>query len=139
MTLKSIKTKAVAQVFEGYPTPLRTRALALRSLILETAASTEGVGEIEETLKWGEPAYLTSKSKSGSTIRIGVKPDDQTYALHFICHTKLVEKFRHWFPTELHFDGNRSILIRLGEEPSQDALATCIAAALTYHRDKTSK
>jgi hypothetical protein len=31
--------------------------LALRELVLQVAATTEGVGELEESLKWGEPAY----------------------------------------------------------------------------------
>ena len=35
----------------------------LRQLIFETAAATEVVGELEETLKWGEPSYLTPKTK----------------------------------------------------------------------------
>lgn len=38
-----------------------------------TAASFEEIGEIEETLKWVEPSYLTPKSKRGSTIRVAWK------------------------------------------------------------------
>ena len=60
---------AVAQVFEDYPATVRQRLLALRELILQTAATTAGVGKLEETLKWGEPAYVTAESKGGSTIR----------------------------------------------------------------------
>lgn len=37
---------------------------------MKTAASTDGGGPIEETLKWGDPAYVTSATKSGSTIRV---------------------------------------------------------------------
>jgi hypothetical protein len=68
-----IKNPEVAAVFNSYPQNIRTKLMFLRQLILETAASTEGVGELEETLKWGEPSYLTSKTKSGSTIRIDRK------------------------------------------------------------------
>ncbi len=42
----------------------------LRHLVLETASETEGVNKLEETLKWGEPSYLT---KNGSTIRMDWK------------------------------------------------------------------
>ena len=72
--MKPFSSPRVAQVFDSYPPALRTRLLALRALIFEVAASTPGVGELEETLKWGEPAYLTTQSKSGSTVRIAWQP-----------------------------------------------------------------
>ena len=34
--------------------------------------SSFGVGEITETLRWGQPSYITSKPKSGTTIRTGL-------------------------------------------------------------------
>ena len=52
----------VAAVFASYPPRVRKLAMYLRRIILDTAAATEGVGELEETLKWGEPAYLTAVS-----------------------------------------------------------------------------
>src|SRR4051812_46514895 len=61
---------AVAAVFNAYPKPLQAKLLALRRLILDTANATKGVGALEETLKWGQPSYLTAATKSGSTIRI---------------------------------------------------------------------
>ena len=63
--------KAVAKVFENYPKAVRSKLLFLRQLIFETAERTQGVGELEETLKWNQPSYLTPETKSGSTIRIG--------------------------------------------------------------------
>jgi hypothetical protein len=70
---------------------MRRRLLALRELIFDTAASTEGVGELEETLKWGEPACLTPKSRSGTTVRIVWKPSDPTrYAMYFHCVVPLL-------------------------------------------------
>jgi len=125
----------VAKVFEAYPAGVRRKLLALRELILRTASSTEGVGELEETLKWGEPAYLTSKSKSGSTIRIDwkkVQPDE--YAMYFNCQTTLIETFKTLFPTEFKFEGNRAIVFKVSESVPADSLVFCAAAALTYHR-----
>ena len=77
---------AVEQAFWAIPAPVRRKLLALRRLILETAAATEGVGEIEETLKWGEPAYLTPRTRSGSPVRLGWKkarPDEYAQALTY--------------------------------------------------------
>jgi hypothetical protein len=139
LLLKEIPNADVAQVFASYPPALRRKLLALRQLVLDTAAATPGVGEIEETLKWGEPAYLTCASKSGSTIRLGpVKSSPSHYALYFNCKTTLVDTFRTLFPHELRYDGNRAIVLDSADAVPRDALAFCIQAALTYHRRKPS-
>ena len=125
----------VARVFDAYPVDVRPRLLALRELILRTASSTAGVGELEETLKWGEPAYLASKSKSGSTIRIDwKKARPAEYAMYFNCKTTLVETFRTLFPADFKFEGNRAIVFPAAAAVPTDSLAFCVAAALTYHR-----
>jgi hypothetical protein len=59
--------RAIEAVFEAYPAPVKSRLLALRRLIFDTAKTTTGVGALEEALKWGQPSYLTTESKSGST------------------------------------------------------------------------
>ncbi|NNE35161.1 MAG: DUF1801 domain-containing protein [Rhodothermales bacterium] len=140
MSVESIDNPEVAAVFRRYPRELREKLLALRKLILETAEDTEGVGEIEETLKWGEPAYLTSQTKSGSTIRIGVKrTQPERAAIFFNCQTNLVESYRLWFADEFTFDGNRGIVFDADDDLPLQPLAICIAAALTYHRDKRKR
>ncbi len=129
-----------AQVFSTYPADVRRKLLALRERILRTASSTAGVGELEETLKWSEPAYLTSKSRSGSTIRIAWKKNRPTeYAMYFNCQTTLVETFRTLFPGEFTFEGNRAIVFKGLETVPVDALTFCVAAALTYHRGRKSR
>ena len=91
---KKIKTREVAAVFKSYPKNMREKLMFLRQLIFETAAATDGVGELEETLKWGEPSYLTPKTKSGSTVRIDWKKSQEgQYAIYFKCTTNLVETF----------------------------------------------
>lgn len=111
--------------------------LSLRELIFETAAKTDGVGELQESLRWGEPAYLTTQSKSGTTIRIDwkAKAPDQ-YAMYFHCQTGLVDSFRSMFPTSFRFEGNRALIFGVAEKPPTDALEFCIEAALTYHARK---
>jgi hypothetical protein len=76
-SFKQISNQDVATVFKAYPEKARTKLMFLRQLILDTASSIRGVGEIEETLKWGEPSYLTPKSKSGSTLRIDWKESQE--------------------------------------------------------------
>ena len=80
--------------------------LALRRLIFDTARTTKGVGALQETLKWGQPSYLTPQTNSGSTIRIDqVKSAAGQYAVYFHCQTDLVETFRELYPTQLRYRG----------------------------------
>ena len=127
---------AVEAVFASYPNPVKSKLLALRKLMFDTAKATPGVGALEETLKWGQPSYLTTESKSGSTIRIDqVKTEAGQYAVYFHCQTDLVETFRELYP-ELRYGGNRSILLDAADRLPEAALRHCVALALTYHLRK---
>lgn len=131
------KNSEVAAVFNSYPQEIKTKLLFLRQLIFDTAALLEGVGEIEETLKWGEPSYLTPKSKSGSTIRIAWKESQKEhYSMYFKCTANLVPAFREKFPQKFKYGGNRSIDFNINDEVPIKELKQCIALALTYHRNK---
>ena len=131
-------TPTVDAVFASLPATVRKRLLRARDLIFDTAAKTDGVGEIEETLKWGEPAYLTARSGSGSTIRLATDRASGGAAIHFICHTNLVDEFRRLYPDALHYEGNRSIVLRDDEASDEASLRHCIALALTYHLRRKS-
>jgi hypothetical protein len=128
---------AVDAVFAAYPKPLKARLLALRRLIFGTAAATKGVGALDETLKWGQPSYLTAATKSGSTIRIDqVKASANQYAVYFHCQTDLVATFRELYPNELTYSGNRAVIFNADDAIPETALRHCIALALTYHLRK---
>jgi len=128
----------VARVFKAYPAPLRRKLLRLRQLILDTAARLDGVGPLEETLRWGEPAYLTP-TRSGSTIRIDRRrKHPRQYAMYFHCRTSLVDTFRTAFPDTFTFEGNRAIVFDLDDHVPVRELAVCIEAALIYNRKPAS-
>lgn len=130
-----IKTNPeVEMVFNNYPDSIRNKLMTLRKLVIETASEIDAITELEETLKWGEPSYLT---KSGSTLRIdwkSKKPD--TYALYFKCTSRLVETFKLVFKDTFKYEGNRAIVFSIQDKPPKDALKKCIKAALTYHKVK---
>lgn len=126
-------TTSADALFGGYPVPVKAKLLALRRLIFATAKSTKGVGALEETLKWGQPSYLTAETGSGSTIRIDqMKPAADQVAVYFHCQTNLVETFRELYP-ELSYSGNRAILLDVAGNLPEPALRHCLALALTYH------
>lgn len=134
---REIPDPAVRAVFEAYPEEVQAELLSLRALILETATVTDGVGEVQETLKWGQPSYLTPKTKSGSTIRIDrIKSDPGRYALYCHCQTSLIDDFRTLYSEDFRFEGNRAMVFEAGDELDKDALKHCVALALTYHARK---
>ncbi len=102
----------------------------MRLLILET----ETTLEIEETLKWGEPAYIC---KTGSTVRLGYqKSTPLRYAIYFHCKTKLVDTFKELYPELFHFEGNRAIVFQLKDKVQRKALKHCISLSFRYHKIK---
>lgn len=122
----------VEAAFASFPRPVRDSLLALRRLIFETAEATPEVGALQETLKWGQPAYLTPETKSGSTIRLGL-PKDGGFALYANCQTTIISDFRSIFPDDFVYEANRAVRFRDGDFPQPDKLAFLIRSALTYH------
>ncbi len=129
----------VAAVFGAVPDAPRARLLALRDLILDTAARTPGAGTLTETLKWGEPSYLTDAPKSGTTVRIAWKPKTpDRVSLLVPCQTSLIEDWRARYTPALAFIGNREIALPLDRPLPRAELGHCIAMALTYHLRKSA-
>ena len=133
-TLQVISKPEVAIIFNNYPDFVREKMLALRTLVIEAATEIDEVAKIEETLKWGEPSYIT---KIGSTIRMDWKTKSPNkYAMYFQCTSRLVETFKSIFKTSFHFEGKRAIVFHINEEIPTEELKHCIKAALTYHKVK---
>ena len=125
----------VTAVFSTFPTIVRTRLLEVRELIFETAAAIESVGPLTETLKWGEPAYLTQATGSGSTIRLGwLRSSERACAVLFNCRTTPIDDFRSQFPDVFAYEKNRAILLDARELLPEAPLRSCLKMALTYHR-----
>jgi hypothetical protein len=62
--MSKIKNPIVNEVFKEYPPAYRKKLLILRELVLSTAKENiNQIGEVIETLKWGEPSYLPLKKK----------------------------------------------------------------------------
>ncbi len=125
-----------AATFDGYDSDVREHLLVLRELIFDTAENIGEIGPLEETLKWGQPSYLTSECGSGSTIRIAPtgQNSDRDYALFFICSTNLVGTIRSMFGDTFVYDKNRALMFDTGRPIPENELRECIAMALTYHR-----
>ena len=125
----------VAGALSVFPKHVRRRLLEVRDLIFETATDIEGVGPLTETLKWGEPAYLTEATRRGTTIRLGwFRSSDRECAVLFNCRSSLVDDFRERFPGVFIYERNRAILLDAREPLPKAQLSACLGMALTYHR-----
>lgn len=124
----------VKEKFDNYPSVVRYKILELRELIYEVAISEKTINNMEETLKWNEPSYIT---KNGSTLRIDWKKNKPNqYSMYFNCKTKLVETFRELFSDRFQFEGNREIIFQNNDTVDLEALKYCILLSLTYHDRK---
>jgi hypothetical protein len=129
--IDEISDQAVKHTFAQYPLLPLEKLLNIRQLILEVARENKEIGVLEETLKWGEPSYL---SKKGSTVRIvwkHSKPDK--YMIYFNCKTRLVDTFKEIYGDVFIFEGNRAVVFDLDQHIPIDELKHCILLSLTYH------
>ena len=130
----------VAAAFKAYTPDVRARLLALRETIFDVAARTDGVGALTETLKWGQPSYLTEETGAGTTVRIDrLKGEDGGYAIYFHCQSGLVGQFRELYPETFAYEGERALLFGLKTRVPARELRHCIALALTHHLRKKRK
>jgi uncharacterized protein DUF1801 len=129
----------VLSLIDSYPAELRSALLELRSIIVEIAEQNDDVGVLEETLKWGQPSYLTIRPKTGTTIRIDRdKSDNGDYAFYVNCQSSLVSEWRALFP-HLIFGGDRSVHFRINGRFPKEEISQMITMALTYHVGKRGR
>lgn len=123
----------LAAYFAECPPGIRARLLDLRTLVYRVAAEDTRIGPLQETLKWGEPSYLTATSRSGTTLRLARKkalPD--TYGLFFNCQTSLAQQISELFPHTFILDGKRGLLFSVDENIPVEKVKSCISLVLTY-------
>ncbi len=125
--------QAVEEKFDSYPNDARTRLYEIRELIFDVATY-DSIGELTETLKWGEPSYL---SKNGSTVRMNWSiKNPEVVSVYFNCNTILVETFKELFQDTFIYKGNREIVLPLSKGVPIVELRSCISMTLRYHKIK---
>lgn len=127
----------VAVIFAEYPESILNKLLELREMIFDTAKQNPEIGPIEETLKWGQPSYLPSKTHSGTTIRIDkIKHTENEYAIYVPCSTTLLGDFKKKFGSKFSYEKNRAIHFTTDEELPKKEIKMLITMAFTYHLNK---
>ena len=90
------------------------------------------VGPVEESLRWGEPAYLTPVTRSGSTTRIGA-PRTGGFALYCNCRTSLIAGFRDLAGPGCRTEGNRAVVFAGVQDIDPTLVSSLIRRALTWN------
>ena len=125
--------REVQQKFDSYPQNISPLMLTLRDLILSVAEHCD-LGDVDETLKWGEPSYGVT---GGSPVRIDWKPKTpDNYFLFFNCQTKLVATFRELYATDLTFADQRAIVLDITRTLPDQEIRHCIELAFRYQSIK---
>jgi hypothetical protein len=120
----------IRNTFSTYPVEVQRQLENVRRLILSVAKEND-LGDVEETLKWGEASY---RVKGGSPIRIDWKPKDPgVVKVYFHCQTRLVETFRELYRDEFGYEGKRAMSILIDSPIEEGPLAHCIELSLKYH------
>ena len=118
---------------QTYPRAAQQKLQALRALIYQVAL-VEKLGEIEESLKWGEASFTT---QTGSPVRLDWKRKSPQYiGVFFNCNTQLVASFKELYPSELQYQGKRAIILAIAAPLPEVPLRHCLALALNYKKLK---
>jgi len=122
----------VQAVIDAYPAPTRAGVLALRTLIFETARTLPHIGRVSEALRWGQPAYLTTDTGAGTTLRLGPHRD-AAFAIFAHCRSRVIADYAQAFPGWDRIDSTRAILFDHTDQIEPERLSYLIRHALSYH------
>jgi hypothetical protein len=123
-----VKTK-----FKSYPKEVAERLLRIRCIIFRTAEQAE-ISDLQETLKWGQPSYL---SKIGSTIRYDWSPKSPNeFRLYFHCQTRLIDTFKEVYGDIFVYEGNRALVFKFEQTIPAKEVSHCVRMALEYKKLK---
>lgn len=124
---------SIKHKFETYPEDIAVLLHRIRDLIFSVAKQ-DGISEITETLKWGEPSYT---SNIGSAIRFDWKAKSpQQYCIYFNCQTSLIETFKEVYGDVFEYEGNRAIVFKTDQALPVKELSHCLSMALRYKKIK---
>jgi len=130
---KAFSDPEIKLIFDAYSDAVREKLLDIRELIFQISEQNDEIGLIDETLKWGQPSYLTYQPKSGTTLRLS--GSEHHYILSVHCQTTLISDFRAIYP-DVEYDGNRSMLFDVESKMPKGLLKHFIVCALSYHHRK---
>ncbi len=120
----------------AWPSDARAIFAEIRALIL-IAAKESDAGPIEESLKWGQPAWRPKRPRQGSTLRLDWQVKlPQTLALFVDCKTNLSATMQEIYPSEFQYEANRALRLTLDNPLPRQAIDHLARITFTYHRKR---
>jgi Domain of unknown function (DU1801) len=129
----------ILAAYSSLPEEIMKAALTIRDRIFALAQQHAEIGQVEETLKWGMPSYLTKSPKSGTPIRLGCNADANTLGIYVHCQTQVVDNFRETTPADLLVESkittekSRAIHLPAKTPLPNSVIDKFLYEALTYH------
>ncbi len=135
---------SIGAIVQAWPPRERAPLLAVRALVYRVAAADDALGEILESVKWGQPSYRSTDRHRGTALRLGIDRRSGRAGVYFHCGTAMIVRCRERFPDAFAFDGNRGLLLDSNVPEAeatamQGALAECVREALTYRPDGVAR
>jgi len=113
--------------------PARDALWACRNLFHDTAEQAE-IGPLDESLKWGQPAWRPRAPRTGSTLRMGWSAGQPQQLMLFVdCKTDLAARMRDIYPDVGENDGRRRIALDLEGPLPEQAIAHLAQMTFCYH------
>ncbi|MGH1423915.1 MAG: DUF1801 domain-containing protein [Pseudooceanicola sp.] len=122
----------IAAYFDAAPAKDRAGLAVLRALIFDCAADLPDVGALCETLRWGQPSYVSARHRVGTPLRLGLTKGGG-FAIYAHCQTQVIPAFAAAFPGMDRVDGSRGILFRDVGDIDPNRHGQLVRHALTYH------
>ena len=113
--------------------PARHALWACRGIFHETAERAE-IGPLDESLKWGQPAWRPRAPRTGSTLRMGWMAGRPRQLLFFVdCKTDLAARMSDIYPDLGENDGRRQIALPLDASLPEQPIAHLAQMTFCYH------
>jgi hypothetical protein len=97
-------------------------------------ADENDLGGLNESLKWGQPAWRPVKPRTGSTLRMNWSPATPDHLAFFVdCKTDLAARMQDLYPDLPLNDGRRHLGVFLDAPLPEQAIAHLASMTFTYH------
>lgn len=129
----------ITNVIGTWSAPARARFDDVRRRCHEVAQAAE-IGPLDESLKWGQPAWRPRRPRTGTTLRAWWSLDrPERLDLYVDCKTTLAADVDDAFPGAFDTDRRRVLSLGLDRPVPDDALWHLIFRTFTYHRAKAAR
>lgn len=125
---------AITNTVISWPTQASDFLLRIRPILYE-AAEVGGFGPLEESLKWGEPAWRPVKPRTGSTLRIAWPPNSPNELGLFVnCKTKISGIVTDVYPNSFRHIAPRALFVNCDKPLPTDAIAYLATVTFGWHK-----